>query len=300
LTTVAHNDTGTLQLQRLARAATVELIPIRGVEEKLSLVPAETTLAITCSPKLGVERTLEYVERAIRAGHPAVPHLAARQVRDEQQLRGYVERLGELQVSDLYVIGGDAEQAAGPYSSAGELLQALAGIDHGFKRIGVACYPEGHATIPDATLAEALLCKQQHADYMVSQLCFDPAALVGWLRRARGQGIELPLRIGLAAPMTARKLIDLSIKIGVGSSLSYLAKQHGLVRNLLFGRAYRPERLLETVLAEPDIEALAIEGLHLFSFNQLDLTVGWQQRIGCAETRKRDTGPRRRRERGHQ
>jgi methylenetetrahydrofolate reductase (NADPH) len=152
-------------------------------------------------------------------------------------------------------------------------------IDHGMTRIGVACYPEGHPKISDAALAEALRDKQPFAAYMVSQLCFSPGALVSWLRRVRGQGITLPLHLGLAAPMQVSKLLTLGPQIGVGSSVRYLAKQHGFIGNVLKGGTYRPEGLLLEMgdaLTEPE---LGIEGLHLFSFNQVRATVQWQQRI---------------------
>ena len=72
---------------------------------------------------------------------------------------------------------------------------------------------------------------------MVSQLCFNPDVLVSWLRRVRGEGIMLPLHIGLAAPMQVSKLLKLGPQIGVGSSVRYLAKQHGFIGNVLKGGA---------------------------------------------------------------
>ena len=64
----------------LIRAANIELIPLRGAQEKLNVVPAGTKITITCSPKFGLGRTLEYAELAVKAGYEVVPHLAARQV----------------------------------------------------------------------------------------------------------------------------------------------------------------------------------------------------------------------------
>ena len=234
---------------------------------------------MTTSVKLGLERTLEFAEKALRAGYEVVPHLAARQLAGEEELRGFTGKLGELGISGLYLIGGDATTPAGPYDSALQVLQALQHIDHGITRIGVACYPEGHPKISDAALTEALRDKQPYAAYMVSQLCFSPEVLVSWLRRVRGRGITLPLHLGLAAPMQVSKLLTLGPQIGVGSSVRYLAKQHGFIGNVLKGGAYRPESLLlgmGDALTEP---GLGIEGLHLFSFNQVEETVRWQQRI---------------------
>lgn len=117
---------------------------------------------------------------------------------------------------------------------------------------------------------------------MVSQLCFDADAFTGWLRTMREAGITLPVRIGIAAPLQTRKLIELSLKIGVGSSVKFLTKQHGFVGNLLLGRSYTPETLITEIVAESDFEQLGVEGLHMFSFNQVDATVEWQSRMSAA------------------
>jgi len=263
----------------LVRGAYLEIVPLRGVVEKLASVPTSTRITITCSPKWGIERTLEYAASVIGAGYRVVPHLAARQVADKRELRDLVERLTDLGVRDLFVIGGDAPQPAGAFDSAGSLLDALAETGHEFETIGVACYPEGHPSIAGDQLLGALRLKQQHATYMVSQLCFDTAALTGWLRDARARGITLPLHVGLAGPLKARKLMELSVRIGVGSSIRYLTKQHGLVTSMLRGDSYRPETLLDDLGRVPDIEALSIKGIHLYSFNQVIDTIDWQRRI---------------------
>lgn len=269
-------------VRHLVASANIEVIPLKGAEEKVLALARETTVTITCSPKLGLERTLEHVERAAAAGYRVVPHLAARQVPDRATLRAFVDRVAAAGVTDLYVIGGDAPEPAGRYQDAADLLRDLAELDHPLTRIGVACYPEGHPRISDEALLAALREKQPYATYMVSQLCFDAGAIVGWLHRARAAGVTLPLRIGLAAPMSTRKLAELSLKIGVGTSVRFLSKQHGMVGNLLFGNSYRPQDLLAEVDPRILADPACVEGLHLFSFNQIDETVGWQRRTAGA------------------
>lgn len=273
-----HRGTGP-EIQALVRSATIEIIPVKGYQQKLAEVPTGMTVTITCSPTFGLERTLAATEFAAGAGYSVVPHLAARQVVDETELKEIVRRLDAAEVRSLYVIGGDAAAPAGVFSSSAELLDALGGIDHGLTSIGVACYPEGHPAIADDVLMAALLAKQPAVHYMVSQLCFDGRALLRWLRSARDAGVTLPLHIGLAAPMQTRKLAELSLTIGVGSSLRYLTKQHGLVGNLLRGKSYRPEQLLVDIGPELVSPVSNIQRLHVFSFNQVAATVEWQQRV---------------------
>jgi methylenetetrahydrofolate reductase (NADPH) len=269
-------------VEQLVTAANIEVIPLRGADEKAAAIPTASTITITCSPKFGLDRTLDHVIRARESGHRVVPHLAARMVEDEAHLQRFLRILSAVGVEDLYVIGGDGAEPVGKYSEAFHILEAIQGLEHDLQRIGVGCYPEGHPNIPDEALLDALQRKAPYADYMVSQLCFDAATLTGWLRTIREAGISLPVRIGVAAPLQTRKLIELSLKIGVGSSVKFLTKQHGFVGNLLLGRSYTPESLISQIVEETGFDELGIEGLHLFSFNQMDATVEWQRRISAA------------------
>ncbi|MYS77739.1 5,10-methylenetetrahydrofolate reductase [Streptomyces sp. SID5926] len=280
---MAHSADPELSVDELVRNSSIEIVPLKGAQEKVDAVPAGTTVSVTCSPRFGLARTLDHVAAARRSGHRVVPHLAARMVEDRAALRDFVRGVADLGVEELFVIGGDGEKPVGRFSEAAEILEELVEFDHGLSRIGVGCYPEGHPKIADDVLFEALLRKQQHADYMVSQLCFDASALAGWLRSARERGVTLPLRMGVAAPLQIRKLIELSVKIGVGQSLRFLSKQHGMVGNLLLGRAYEPLDLLLAVREEISFTDLSVEGLHLFSFNQVDTTLDWLYRASGVE-----------------
>lgn len=267
------------RIAELARTGDIEIIPLKSVQEQLETIPAETMVAVTCSPRFGLDRTIEYVERLVKAGHRVRPHLAARQVPDKAYLVEFVERMQGLGVKDLFVPGGDADEPAGTYTSSAELLEDLATLDHGFT-ISVTCYPEGHPKISDEALSKALEQKQPHAHFMISQLCFDAEALVRWLSSTRQAGITLPLKLGLAAPMNPVKLADLSLKIGVGDSVRYLSKQHGVLGSLLRGKFYKPEKLLAQMgeaLVAPEMN---VHSLHLFSFNQVTATVEWQAKVG--------------------
>jgi methylenetetrahydrofolate reductase (NADPH) len=271
-------------VEELVAAANIEVIPLRGADEKALAIPPASTITVTCSPKFGLERTIEHVVRARKSGHRVVPHLAARMVEDKAHLQRFLDILSSEGVDDLYVIGGDGADPIGKYSEAFHILEAIQELGHDLQRIGVGCYPEGHPHIADDALLDALQRKQPYADYMVSQLCFDAATFTDWLRTTREAGISLPVRVGVAAPLQTRKLIELSLKIGVGSSVKFLTKQHGFVGNLLLGRSYTPEALISQIVDETGFGELVIDGLHLFSFNQIDATVAWQHRISAAAT----------------
>src|ERR1700757_3664721 len=85
----------------LIRAANIELIPLRGAQEKLNAVPAGTKIPITCSPKFGLRRTREYAQHAVKAVDEVVPHPAAREAADKGEVRALVRRIDVLGITDL-------------------------------------------------------------------------------------------------------------------------------------------------------------------------------------------------------
>lgn len=262
------------RLRHLLDEATFEIIPLKGAREQILGTPQGATVAVTCSPKFGLDRTLEHCAVAAQAGRRVVPHLAARMVPDRAALRDFVHRVADLGVTDLYVVGGDATTPTGDYHEAAQILEDLAAMEHPFTRIGVACYPEGHPHIDDDRLWDALVRKQQYATYLVSQMCFDAAAFTSWLAEARTRGVTPPVRLGVSGPVKLARLTELSLRIGVGQSLRFLGKQHGLVGNVLMGRTYDPGPFARAVLGGQP-QPGDVEGLHVFTFNQVPACRAW-------------------------
>jgi methylenetetrahydrofolate reductase (NADPH) len=159
------------------------------------------------------------------------------------------------------------------------LLQALADADHHLDEIGIGCYPEGHALIPDETLLGALRQKAPYADYMTTQLCFDAAALATWLRARRDEGIMLPVDIGMPGAVDTARLLRIATRIGVRTAGRFALKQGGLLGRLLRPGGYRPDGLLVDLagtLADPEAR---VRGLHVFTFNQVERTAAWRRRF---------------------
>ena len=77
------------------------------------------------------------------------------------------------------MIAGDATEPAGPYEGALPFIRDLLDADPGVARVGFAGYPDGHAFIDAAELAEQLHAKQALlADagvdgWISTQMCFD-------------------------------------------------------------------------------------------------------------------------------
>ena len=253
---------------------------MKSVVDRLAELPPRAWIGISCSPKTGIAATLDRVDEINRRypdrGFRLAPHLAARVFRDRAQLVSAVDRLHDAGVRAVFVPAGDSPEPAGPYEGALDLLRELADIGHPFEHVGVAAYPEGHPLIGREDLMQLLLDKQAFASYFVTQLCFDPEAIAGWLREARAAGVTLHAWPGLPGPIEMSRLLGLSLRIGVGQSLRMLRKQKGLARNLAGGLRFRPDTLFERLapaLADP---GLGVDGFHLFSFNQVSATERWR------------------------
>lgn len=272
--------------RRIAAARTLlanpryEVLPTPSAEELVvTWVPHDVTVTITSSPSKGLEATVALAERLGAQGYRVVPHVAARQVVDATHLAELVSRLSAAGVDDLFVPAGDAASPAGSFDNAYSLLTALEALGRPFAHVGVTGYPESHRSISDDVTIQSMWDKRHHATYMVSNLCFNPAVIRRWVRRVRARGVTLPLYFGLAGPVEQAKLIKIASKIGVGESARFVSGHGKGILRLGTPGAYNPARLLErvgTVLTDP---ASLVEGVHLFTFNQVRETEEWRQSL---------------------
>jgi methylenetetrahydrofolate reductase (NADPH) len=259
-----------------ADGARFEVLPFPGIVEEAARLPRPIGITVTCSPKHGPDRAVEVAERLRQLGHSLTVHVAARMVRDRNHLDALLAALAEAGIEDLFLIGGDIAEPLGEYASAVELLPLVAEHAQRPPTIGVAGYPEGHPLISDDELERALREKSRLADYVVTQMCFDPEALRGWIVRQREQGLELPVVIGMPGRVARRKLLAMSARIGVGRSVEFLRRQKGL-RSLLSRRS-TADRLYEGIAPLLDDPELAVPGFQYFTFNELLQTWEWHQR----------------------
>ena len=263
-------------LLRTVRAAYMEIFPTAFIESRLDVLEPQSYVAVTCSPTKGVDVTLDMVERIAHRGFKVVPHIAAKMVRDSSHLREIMKRLNDLPVSSIFVPGGDAAKPVGDFSCALDLLRAISEFDHNFTEIGVAAHPEGHPSVSREVLMEHLLKKQEFANYLVTQMCFDIVALTGWFRIIRDLGITLPAWIGLPGVSDRSTLIMTSLRIGVGDSIRYLKNRGRIAAALLKSASYRPDDLLLD-LAPCLVDPLYnIAGHHIYCFNQVERTEQWR------------------------
>ena len=128
-------------------------------------------------------------------------------------------------------------------------------------------------------LDEALEQKARIATYVVTQLCFDPRVLLTWLDGLRARGIDLPLFVGAAGPIERRRLLEISMRIGVGPSLRFVRKQRGIAQ--LFRSPVDSAARVHDEVAP--LVGGTVAGFHFFTFNELLATWRWhEERIAPA------------------
>ncbi len=236
-------------------------------------------MTVTASPAKGLDPTLDLTERLAGRGYRVVPHLSARLVRDDTHLADIVARLTACGVDDVFVPAGDADPPAGRFDSALMLLDRLAEMGSPFSRVGVTGYPESHPKIDDDVTIQAMWDKRHHATYLVSNLCFNPATLRKWISRVRARRVTLPLFVGIAGPVDRARLVRMAAKAGVAESARFLAGHTAWLLRLGTPAGYNPERLLEQTGATLAAPGSAVEGLHVFTFNQVRQAEQWRREV---------------------
>jgi methylenetetrahydrofolate reductase (NADPH) len=264
-------------LAGLLRAPTFELVPLKNALDQAGFLPPGSTVSVTVSPTKGIEATVALSEQLQARGFRAVPHLSARMIRDRGHLAELIAWLEGAGVDRAFVVGGDAKEP-GAYPDGLSLLRAMVEIGHPLREIGIPAYPQGHAFIADGQLLEALRAKAGFASYMTTQLCFDPAAIATWLAARRGEGITVPVHLGLPGVAEPQRLLAISARIGVADTHRFLVKNTRFIARLIrSGGFYRPDGLLEGLAPSIADPAARIVDLHLYTFNSVDLTERWRR-----------------------
>jgi methylenetetrahydrofolate reductase (NADPH) len=268
-----------LTLPQLIERSRYEVIPLKGAAEKvLEEVPRDVVLTVTVSPVKGLEPSFELAETFAGEGYTVVPHLAARLVWDRSHLAEIVARFTAMGTREVFVVAGDAEEAAGSYEGAAPLLRDLHELGNPFERLGITGYPETHPLIDEVTVAAALAEKAPYASYVATQICFDSKVTARWINGIWADGIRLPVYVGIPGAVQRAKLLRVSTRIGIGESIRFLRKHGDFVTRFLRPGGFSPDKLIKglgPVLADSEQK---IAGFHIFTFNDLAETEAWRQK----------------------
>jgi methylenetetrahydrofolate reductase (NADPH) len=252
----------------------------QDIDALKAAVPPGTHIYLSAVPTRPQEDVVEQAARVQAAGLEPVPHLAVRNFASTEALARFLDRLtGEAGVRRLLVIAGDRAEPAGPFHGALEAIDSGLISRRGIVEIGISGYPDGHPRIADHELDRLLTAKLQAAEQtglkvnIVTQFCLETAPILGWLRRLRDHGIDLPVRIGLAGPTSLTALMRYARRCGVRASTQGLTRNAGLIKHLLGAAA--PDAIIRALIDANRDGELGDIAPHLFSFGGIGATARW-------------------------
>ncbi|SPF80213.1 5,10-methylenetetrahydrofolate reductase [Pseudoprimorskyibacter insulae] len=276
VTRLEMQDTAQARMTALLEGASIEVMPRTAakVEDFGALLPKGSRVYVAHIEGTPIEDMVQTVRRLSDEGYAAMPHVPARIIPDLTAFEDWLKRYADAGACQALVLAGGPTTPLGTLTSAMDLLVSGLFDKHGFKRLHVAGHPEGNKDIdPDGSNAQvdaALAWKQGFAEQtdakmaIATQFAFESGPIIAWENRLRGQGITLPIHVGVAGPTKLQTLIKFAIACGVGPSLGVLQKRAkditklmrpieptDLVQSLADHKAQTPDSLIETAHVFP-------------------------------------------------
>lgn len=268
------------------RLSSIEITPKQI--EKLPLLKARLQpgsrvfVALIDAADLGQQ--VEAVRQLKAAGFAPVPHVPARFVKDEADLRARIKALAEAGSNTMLVLGGGAPEPIGQYDAAIQLLRTGVFQASGVTSIGLAGHPEGNPDITkvhgEAVLLSALKEKQAYLKangldgFIATQFLFEAEPVAEWAKGLRAEGIDLPVYVGIPGPATIKTLVKYAAMCGVGNSARFIRKQALNITKLL--TVNTPDEFVADLAQVHDTRPeLGIAGPHLYPFGGFDKLFDW-------------------------
>ena len=263
-----------MQIQQASKGWSIEVTPAgaKKIDSFKECLPLGTTVNVTFLPGTDAADTVAVAARLHKEGMRAVPHLAARSLKDKDQidmlLGAYRAKAG---VDEVLIIGGGVNHPIGAFDNSLQILETGLLQKHGIRRVGVAGHPEGSPDISQIEIAEALGAKNALAKreglkmYIETQFCFEAPIVLEWEKTVRAAGNELPIRIGIPGPATIKTLFRFAQISGIGPSMRFISKQ---ARNVAKLMTVQSPHVLLSDLAKGmanDSDCL-IENFHFYPF----------------------------------
>ncbi len=166
----------------------------RSVDAAAELLPRGAEVFIAAIPGEGVDLMVAAAARLRASGLIPVPHIAARNFADLEEVDRLLGRLrDEAGLDRLLALGGDRDQPEGQLHCSRQLIESGLLQKHGVGKVFIACYPEGHPRIADGVLEEARQAKLRIAAdggldaTLLSQFCFEAGPIIALAERLRGR-----------------------------------------------------------------------------------------------------------------
>ena len=223
----------------------------------LSELPKVKDVYITMLPGDDYKVVANKAAELAKSGFNPVPHFPARSIKNQSELKDFVNRCKDGGVKQALVIGGSA-QPIGDFHCSLQLLET--GLFEGWK-IGIAGHPDGSPDISDKDLEKAMIDKKPYADYIITQWSLDVKPIAAFLSKQ-----TLPVRVGITGPLKISSLLKFANIVGAKNSINFLKTNVTKALDLLKPRD--PNDIIEQLKDSAD-------NFHIYTFGGLKETNKW-------------------------
>ena len=223
----------------------------------LSELPKVKDVYITMLPGDDYKGVANKAAELTKSGFNPVPHFPARSIKNQSELKDFVNRCKDGGVKQALVIGGSA-QPIGDFHCSLQLLET--GLFEGWK-IGIAGHPDGSPDISDKDLEKAMIDKKPYADYIITQWSLDVKPIAAFLSKQ-----TLPVRVGITGPLKISSLLKFANIVGAKNSINFLKTNVTKALDLLKPRD--PNDIIEQLKDSAD-------NFHIYTFGGLKETNKW-------------------------
>jgi len=223
----------------------------------LSELPKVKDVYITMLPGNDYREVANKAAELTKSGFNPIPHFPARSIKNQSELKDFVNRCKDGGVKQALVIGGSA-QPIGDFHCSLQLLET--GLFEGWK-IGIAGHPDGSPDISDKDLEKAMNDKKLYADYIITQWCLDVEPIAAFLSKQ-----TLPVRVGITGPLKITSLLKFANIVGAKNSINFLKANVTKALDLLKPRD--PNDVIEKLKG-------STENFHIYTFGGLKETNKW-------------------------
>lgn len=245
-----------------------------------SYFPPDTSVNIAFIDAESDEDRIFAIDVLRSSGLTPRPIISARRFTSEGALRAFLHQAVQLKgVRDLFLVGGNLAEPRGPFWDSLDMINGAYLNQADISSIGIAGYPEGHPRIDDAILWDSLQRKvgalkvRGFQVEITTQLSFDARAVIAWIQRIRGIGIDAPIRIGIPSPAAVSGIRKFAKLCGVRTSVQLLQRSGWETTSLLSSAG--SDRFLTELLAGTDRLDLGPLSLHLYPLGDLEQALQW-------------------------
>ena len=223
----------------------------------LSILPKVKDIYITMLPGNDYREVASKATELAKSGLNPVPHFPARSIKNQSELKDFVNRCKDGGVKQALVIGGSA-QPIGDFHCSLQLLET--GLFEGWK-IGIAGHPDGSPDISDEDLKKAMNDKKPYADYIITQWSLNAKPIAKFISEQ-----TLPVHVGITGPLKLGSLLKFANIVGAKNSINFLKSNITQAIDLLKPRD--PNDLIEKLKG-------STENFHIYTFGGLKETNKW-------------------------